>query len=73
MSIGYSICHFNSFLSLIILVGFHFSSCSFFFFFFLADEIILGAKVSTLLQPMKNQQNIFTALQLVRVGVSYTI
>ena len=69
MSIGYSIFHFNSFLSLIILVGFHFNSC----FFFLAGEIILGAKVSTLLQPMKNQQNIFTTLQLVRVGVNYTI
>ena len=54
--------HFNSFLmfwALIILVG-CLSLFSFaFFFFFLAGEINRGAKVSTLLQLMKNQHKYF--------------
>ena len=53
--------HFNSFLmfwALIILVG-CLSLFSFAFFFFLAGEINRGAKVSTLLQLMKNQHKYF--------------
>ena len=49
------------FWALTILVGYF---PLFSFAFYLAGEIIHGAKVSTLLQLMKNQQNIFTALQL---------